>query len=188
MNQVTLENFRCFRDEQRARLAPLTLLVGENSTGKTSFLALLRALWDAAYLGMIPDFKEAPYDLGSFDEIVHFRGGRSGRAQEFRAGFDAVPNVAGRRRMATGSDHRPLRFEVTFGRRGTAPSPAVWSFGRDDIEFTIRVGENTSHEFRYRIGKIEWSWSSLTNLRSRFLAGRDISLARYALVQLMNVS
>ena len=35
MDSVTLKNFRCFRQEQTARLAPLTLLVGENSTGNT---------------------------------------------------------------------------------------------------------------------------------------------------------
>ncbi len=44
MDQITIKNFRCFRDKQTARLAPLTLLVGENSTGKTSFMALIRAL------------------------------------------------------------------------------------------------------------------------------------------------
>ena len=35
MDTITLKNFRCFREKQTARLAPLTLLVGENSTGKT---------------------------------------------------------------------------------------------------------------------------------------------------------
>ena len=49
MDQITLKDYRCFHEEQTARLAPLTLLVGENSTGKTSFLAMIRALWDAAY-------------------------------------------------------------------------------------------------------------------------------------------
>ena len=73
MDEVRLKNFRCFRDQQTARLAPLTLLVGENSTGKTSFMALIRALWDAVYLRAIPDFKESPYDLGSFYEIFHQR-------------------------------------------------------------------------------------------------------------------
>ena len=34
MDKVRLKNFRCFRDEQTARLAPLTLLVGENSTAR----------------------------------------------------------------------------------------------------------------------------------------------------------
>ena len=173
MNQVTLENFRCFRDEQRARLAPLTLLVGENSTGKTSFLALLRALWDAAYLSVVPDFKEAPYDLGSFDEISHFRGGRSGRAQEFRAGFDAVPKVAGRRRKAAGSDRRRLHFEITFGRKGTAPAPIRWFFEQKSAKITIVAAGDASLEIRYRTRSGEWSWSAP--------AERDARLARYNL-------
>ena len=33
MDKITLKNYRCFREEQTARLASLTLLVGENSTG-----------------------------------------------------------------------------------------------------------------------------------------------------------
>ena len=44
MDEIRLKNFRCFRETQRARLASLTLLLGENSTGKTSFMALIRAL------------------------------------------------------------------------------------------------------------------------------------------------
>ena len=44
MDAITLQNYRCFGPgEQKARLAPLTLLVGPNGTGKTSFLALVRA-------------------------------------------------------------------------------------------------------------------------------------------------
>ena len=98
MNEVTVANFRCFREKQAARLAPLTLLIGENSTGKTSFLALMRVLWDVAYLGRFPDFKEPPYDLGIFDEIAHFRGGRGGRATEFQAGFSLESVGQGKRR------------------------------------------------------------------------------------------
>ena len=45
MDKITLKNYRCFREKQTIRLAPLTLLVGENSTGKTSFMAMIRALW-----------------------------------------------------------------------------------------------------------------------------------------------
>ena len=105
--RVTLQSYRCFRGRQTARLAPLTLLVGDNSTGKTSFLALLRALWDTAAGNRIPDFKEPPYDLGSFEEIAHHRGGRSGRAETFAAEIDV------------GEYH----FAVTFGKQGTAPAP-----------------------------------------------------------------
>ena len=94
MNEIRLKDYRCFREDQTARLAPLTLLVGENSTGKTSFQAIIRALWEFANDYRIPDFKEDPYDLGSFDEIAHFRGGRGGRAETFVAGFSTTrPNL-----------------------------------------------------------------------------------------------
>ena len=45
---------------QTARLAPLTLLVGENSTGKTSFLAAVRAICEVAFRQREPDFREPP--------------------------------------------------------------------------------------------------------------------------------
>ena len=132
MDEITLKNFRCFREEQTARLAPLTLLVGENSTGKTSFMAMIRALWDVAYRRTDPDFKEEPYDLGSFDEISHHRGGRSGRAETFEAGF-----TARRRETRIGQTlkvvtNRSYRFDVKFGRDGTAPVPVGRRFSCND--------------------------------------------------------
>ena len=107
LKAITLQNFRCFRERQTVRLAPLTLLVGDNSTGKTSFLAMIRALWDAGVGNRVPDFKEPPYDLGSFEEIAHHRGGRAGHPDTFEAGFDADA----------------YHFAVTFGKQGTAPVP-----------------------------------------------------------------
>ena len=167
MNQVTLENFRCFRGRQRARLAPLTLLVGENSTGKTSFMALIRALWDAAYLDAIPDFKEAPYDLGSFDEIAHYRGGRGGRAAEFEAGFEGVPDIAlpGKtRRSANGRAHR---FEIAFSRKGPAPVPTRRRLESGDVSITEQVAEDRSREIGFRTANGEWSWQvSVAGLRA----------------------
>ena len=129
MDEITLKNFRCFREEQTARLAPLTLLVGENSTGKTSFMAMIRALWDVAYRRTDPDFKEEPYDLGSFDEIAHHRGARGGRAETFEAGFSA------RQRETTdgkAAADLPYRFNVEFGRDGTVAVPVSRRFSCDD--------------------------------------------------------
>lgn len=133
MDQITVENFRCFRRQQQARLAPLTLLVGENSSGKTSFLALIRALWDAAYGNKNPDFKEDPYDLGSFDEIAHFRGGKGGRSAEFRASFKATdPSPRRSRRQANSS---PLEFDITFAKKVSAPLPVKWCRKRGSVSY-----------------------------------------------------
>ena len=119
MDRVTLKNFRCFHQEQSARLAPLTLLVGDNSTGKTSFMALLRSLWDVAYGLRVPDFKEPPYDLGSFDEIAHHRGSRASQADTFEAGFYARPWQEDGEAMGD----EPYHLEVTFEKRVTVPVP-----------------------------------------------------------------
>ena len=124
MDSVTFENYRCFRERQTVRLAPLTLLVGENSTGKTSFLALIRALWDMAYDSRIPDFREEPWDLGSYDEIAHHRGSRGGRASAFKVGF-RLPRNRGPR----GSSN-----EFTFSLVNDRMSPAP-------IELTRARGE-----------------------------------------------
>ena len=114
MNEIWLRDFRCFHERQTARLAPLTLLVGENSTGKTSFLAMVRALVYLAYGSLIPDFKEPPHDLGSFDEIAHHRGAKGSRAESFSAGFSSP---------AVKDDQEPWRFDAEFRREGTAPLP-----------------------------------------------------------------
>lgn len=112
MDKITLKDFRCFHKRQTACLAPLTLLVGENSTGKTSFMAMIRALWDIAYCSRIPDFKEDPYDLGSFDDIAHHRGARGSQAHTFEVGFHRRSKRSG----VTSND-----YEFTFGRSGTIP-------------------------------------------------------------------
>ena len=48
MDTLILEDFRCFAGRHEVPIRPLTLLVGENSTGKTSFLAGVRAALDRA--------------------------------------------------------------------------------------------------------------------------------------------
>ena len=127
MDKITLKNYRCFREQQTASLAPLTLLVGENSTGKTSFLALIRALWDVAFRDEVPDFREDPYNLGSFNEIVHSRGGRAGIANSFEAGFDD----SGNRRRGS------ISFHAEFEARSSDPFPAVRYYKKDGTTIEI---------------------------------------------------
>ena len=153
MDKITIKNFRCFRDEQSARLAPLTLLVGENSTGKTSFMAMIRALLDVAHRDEVPDFKKEPYDLGSFDEIAHHRGGRGGRADTFEAGFDATP-LRRRRSAATGDG--PYRFRITFEKKGTTPVPVQRRLAFRDICIDERA--KTGQPYELHVGTPRGRW------------------------------
>ena len=44
ITDFTLENVRCFKGEQTLRIRPITLLIGENSTGKSTVLGCYNAL------------------------------------------------------------------------------------------------------------------------------------------------
>ena len=146
MERITLQNYRCFGPgTQTARLAPLTLLVGPNGTGKTSFLALVRALWDVAFDNRVPDFREAPYDLGSFQDIIHQRGGRSKNADRFAAGFEFCPPM----KLFDGA----ARFDATFADLRAAPCPVVRHFTGAGVTFELpRFGEEIPGEVKWRRG------------------------------------
>jgi AAA domain, putative AbiEii toxin, Type IV TA system len=85
--KFTLENFRPFHKEIRVDIAPLTILVGENSSGKSSFLAGLRYIIESMSANTEGSFNREPFFLGAYDQIAHFRGGRYGRSAHFDLGL-----------------------------------------------------------------------------------------------------
>jgi len=86
MDSLIIEGVRCFAERQTIRLRPITLLTGENSTGKSTVLALVRIGWELCCGNPAPNFNEEPFLLGAYDEIACYRGGRSGRVGEFVIG------------------------------------------------------------------------------------------------------
>ena len=142
IENITVSNYRCFRGDQVARLAPLTLLVGENSTGKTSFLALVRALWDVAVKEAVPDFKEYPFDLGSFREIAHYRGAKANRTDSFDAGFSCADNG--------------LSFNVTFAEREGVPFPVTRRVGHGNDWIQLDQHEGLLSMASFGISNEQW--------------------------------
>lgn len=69
ITQFTMEEVRCFAERQEFEIRPLTFLVGENSTGKTTALACFQVLADYLADGKI-DFNSDPYTMGVFRDIV----------------------------------------------------------------------------------------------------------------------
>ena len=73
MTQLSIRNIRCFADEHPVSLPRITLLVGENSTGKTTFLACCSALANLACnqeLARYDPFNIPPFNMGRFDDIA----------------------------------------------------------------------------------------------------------------------
>ena len=166
VEQVTVENFRCFREKQTARLAPLTLLVGDNSTGKTSFLALIRALWDIGYHRKLPNFKEEPYDLGNFDEIVNCRTKSGPQPEIIQAGFIASKSI----RESKHDRHQEKSFEVeaTLSKKGITPIVSRLLY-RNEETWTEEFFENEDfREMRAGTCSGSWKWKNDRSDESSF--------------------
>ena len=141
IREVLVEDFRCFHEQRSVCLTPLTLLVGDNSTGKTSFLAAFRLVWDIAYGKIEPNFCNCPYDLGGYPEVAFSAGGRQYMAESFELGFKTVTDAG-----------TPLTFAATFTEKDGAPFPTVLSWKSDrawikrwtSIEGDIHIDFGTS--------------------------------------------
>ena len=136
--ELILQDVRCFQDEQRGRLRPITLLVGENSTGKTTFLGCFRVLhrmFSRPTLDEFLDFNEEPFAMGSFRDIVRSRRGPSGRVDEFKIGLgvDRAPDDV----------MSPYELSVTFYEKGSEPVASSLRFQFDSDAFLeLRSGED----------------------------------------------
>jgi hypothetical protein len=137
VDELIIENVRCFAGEHRVPLRPLTLLVGENSTGKSTFLALARLAWRVLETGTTPDFNEEPFLLGAFEQIVH-RNGVHGKNECFSLGAAYVTDSLPVRLFEQRGLGSAVRMEVQAVFRDAQGQPALsgWTgrLPRDEYE------------------------------------------------------
>lgn len=91
MGRIFLENVRCFHKKHSFPFPKILLLVGENSTGKSTLMASIRYAWDICNKIAVPNFNEEPFLLGTYDQIATHRGGNIGRSKYFKIGFENKP-------------------------------------------------------------------------------------------------
>ena len=84
LEEFIIGNVRCFADTQRVPIRPITILVGENSTGKTTFLGGYWVIHNLTmtpssagmstfeYMGKkAPSFNAIPFRMGVFHDILN---------------------------------------------------------------------------------------------------------------------
>lgn len=72
MNYIRLKNIRSFDDSGKVELAPLTVLLGKNSSGKSTFLRmfpLFKQSWNNKNVGALALYGDS-VDFGDFDSII----------------------------------------------------------------------------------------------------------------------
>lgn len=139
ITDMSLTDVRCFAGEQTARLGRITLLLGENSSGKSTFLGCYKALAKLASLvDLAPSnhFDDPPFHMGSFETIV-----RSDRSHFTLAGRFADHCHSGAQfEFSPGELGTPAesRVQLEFNGRGdeTRTLDIEWLHGADALRLT----------------------------------------------------
>ena len=69
INKIGIENFRIFKEYTEFELKPITLLIGPNNAGKSSFTKLLLLLKNGIQK---LNFTEGMHNLESFDKVLNW--------------------------------------------------------------------------------------------------------------------
>lgn len=144
--QLILENVRTFDGHHEIPIRPLTILTGENSTGKTSLLAMLSALLNSPGFPLNPDFDDEPYELGGYDTIATYKGGRYGRADYFGMGFKHKEDHEG---------PLPDKAFASYRSYQGRPELAQLILERHNLYLDLNIEERTASDFK---GTVELSF------------------------------
>lgn len=136
---ISLDSFRCFAHTEDIRIAPITILVGENSSGKTSFLAALRRLFESFFYSSQNSFNKDPYFLGSFEQIAHFRGGKAGRAKDFTLSLRLEESDEAEDLFLRQRNSGSLRFATRFKKGRSQPEIETFFIDVNDLSASIDV-------------------------------------------------
>jgi len=121
---LIVENVRCFAGRHVVPLAPVTILVGENSSGKSTLVAMARVAWDALSQWESIDFNDEPFRLGAFDDIVTTT--KAGGCKTFAVGYKFPPRTADNRKASVSLDEQ-VEVRAVFAGRDAQPALKEWS-------------------------------------------------------------
>lgn len=169
ITQFTMEDVRCFGEKQTLEIRPLTFLVGENSTGKTTALACFKALGDRFQLGFI-DFNRHPHSMGTFKDTI-----RNSKKPEkrFKLGFtypyrnDDIELTVEFIERENGIEAviGSMTIDLVDGRIQFIP------YETDETDFPVSVINQKNNAYQIQIPSHIFYYSSLSSI-FRFLLGR----------------
>jgi predicted ATPase len=185
--KVSLSNFRCFSNVANVRIRPLTILVGENSAGKTSFLAAVRFIFDLIQGGSA-SFNRSPFFMGAFEQLVYVKGDRGRRVKSFS--FEAEFSTKVREspfRLSSKRRTIGARLGITFSNKFSQPvfERLLFAFDDQTLEFAFekepfilisRVGKEDirlSDPALVELKRDDYSLDTITRMFSLLRFGKD---------------
>lgn len=167
IQKFILSDVRCFQGRQEFNIRPLTFLMGENSTGKSTVLGCIQAL--GRYLNDLReyrgiDFNREPYEMGAFSDIARKTGGRGGRNNSFHIGFEFEIGIR---------ETMEVLLELSERERGSEPIV-------QNMRIIFRDGEIVLETPDSENGRTHYPLKFSASEKKRFvLKGRHLSLSSW---------
>lgn len=171
--RVHVAGIRCLAEPQSARLGKITALVGENSTGKSTFLAATSML-DRLLHPKTIRFNREPFILGSYHDIATINPKIGGNVQEFSIGLEGqvqprkISSYIGQYEdvlsiLDLSDELKPYRVDTTFVSKSGQPRAS---------HTNIRIGEDS---FR-----LNWLIDSPNNIQSISIGTETVELTDFS--------
>ena len=167
VGRIFIAGVRCFAAQQNFRIRPLTFLVRENSTGKTTALGCFQVL-ASCLTDKGADFNRDPYEMGNFNHIISTAADKG----TFELGF------------TVNGEKEKIERVVEFAKSDSSVEPVVKSIATkfSDGQIVLKIGEQNSKPYDKKTGTYSVNFkdvprelppltsicSSYTHIRSRY--------------------
>ncbi len=171
VTKISVTDVRTLSSTQHAELAKITLLIGENSVGKSTFAGCLNAIGQFSQLHELNDrtnfFDQKPFCMGSFESIA-----RSG-CDSFRIEISLKSGLF--RRFAleftenrSYSAPRQSRLETQMRKRSSESDPGL-TIANEASEDPSEHWRFDGPEFQFLLNRSEVSYTQFTTWLSRYV-------------------
>ncbi len=171
VTKISITDVRTLSGTQHAELAKITLLIGENSVGKSTFAGCLNAIGQFSQLHELNDrtnfFDQKPFCMGSFESIA-----RSG-CDSFRIDISLKSGLF--RRFAleftenrSYSAPRQNRLETQMRKRSPESDPGL-TIANEASEDPSEHWRFDGPEFQFLLNRSEVSYTQFTTWLSRYV-------------------
>lgn len=164
ISEIYIKNIRGFKELSKTKIRRLTLLVGENSTGKTTFLGAYNALTQLLYKNpneKYDPFNKGPFDFGTFQNTVY-----KGEKEFLLGGSFQTRNK------------KKLNMKVTFGNKLSNLNNSKTDITEKIAEF--KFNDDLDKEISLSIKKEKNMWKLISNnyqfeFRDDIISQKEIS-------------
>jgi energy-coupling factor transporter ATP-binding protein EcfA2 len=139
--EIIIENVRVFSGQHRIPLKPLTIVTGENSSGKSSLIAMISAMYDYESYPLQPRFNAPPFNLGGYDTIATVLEDTQEPAEYFSIGFSKDRGERGAR----------ISVVATYNEKLGNPDFRKLTIDYDDVRYQIEAFDSEDNVFEGHI-------------------------------------